>query len=112
MPSWALILIRRYGLTLLLLAALAFGGWYLRGVFADRAALRVEVKAEQAARRAAESALARAAEAAEIHRAHIARMEEDAAAWRGLLDDFQQMEGADAPLSPFLRAASGRVLGR
>ena len=44
-----------------------------------------------------------------VHRAHIARMEADAARWNDLLTDLQTIEGHDAPLSDYLRHAAGRV---
>jgi hypothetical protein len=58
---------------------------------------------------ALEAELAARAEAAEILRAHNRRLAADAAARAALIRDLQSMEGADAPLSDFLRASGGRL---
>lgn len=50
-----------------------------------------------------EQAIEDARRAAEVHRAHLARMAEAAAAWQRAEDEARQQEGGDAPVSDFLR---------
>lgn len=47
--------------------------------------------------------------AAAVHRAHIERLEREAATWAEIETDLQSMEGRDAPLSDHLRRASDRL---
>lgn len=53
----------------------------------------------------------RATEAAAVHRAHIARVEQDRKVLQTTIIELQQMEGRDAPLSPLLRATADRLYG-
>lgn len=50
--------------------------------------------------------------AAAVHRAHIERLERDAATWAEIETDLQSMEGRDAPLSDHLRRAANRLWAR
>lgn len=47
--------------------------------------------------------------AAEVHRAHIARLAEEARETARLLAELEQMEGQDAPLSDLLDATADRL---
>ena len=57
----------------------------------------------------AEARVAQVEAADAVHRAHLTRMEGEAARWDALLTDLQTMEGGNAPLSDYLRHAAGRV---
>jgi len=94
------------GLALLGLAAggLAVNAW----LDARDAAARARVEAE-ARITALEAELAARAEAAAVLRAHNRRLAADAAARAALIRELQSMEGADAPLSDFLRGAGERL---
>jgi hypothetical protein len=69
---------------------------------AAAAALRAELATTAAA-------LAQVEEAARVHRAHLKRLDQLTADSAATRNDLITMEGADAPLSPYLRAASGRL---
>ncbi|MBY6138514.1 hypothetical protein KUV26_03620 [Leisingera daeponensis] len=92
-------------------AALAAAVWWLVQLTADRETLRAELAAVHDDLGRANANLARANEAARVHRAHLARAAEQAWRWDALARDLQSMEGRDAPLSPFLRAAAERLYG-
>lgn len=93
--------------------------WPVLGVVALVAALWLVTNQRDAARTEAADwrqrhgvALARLAqveEAARVHRAHLDRIEAEAARWRQIAEELQSLEGADAPLSPYLRAVLDRV---
>jgi hypothetical protein len=89
-----------------LIACLAIWGLWQRGgkieALADAAYLRGEL-------RTATLALEQAREAARVHRAYLDRLEGENARWTALEADLNAMEGRDAPLSPYLRAASERL---
>jgi hypothetical protein len=72
-----------------------------------QAAARIDAMTRELATAAAIQA--QQAEAAAVHRAHIARLTAEAAAWADLTNDLQSMEGRDAPLSDHLRNASRRL---
>lgn len=95
----------RGGSALLAAGALASAVWLVRDYARDKAALRLE----RAARIAAEASLERAEEAAEVHRAHLARAEDQLRALQDIRNELQQMEGRDAPLSPLLRTTADRL---
>ncbi|WP_143542815.1 hypothetical protein [Cereibacter azotoformans] len=84
-----------------LLTALVFGAlaWHWQrqaaGLAADLATARAQ--------------LAQRAEADAVHRAYIARLEEERARWGDLTRDLQSMEGRDAPLSDHLGRAARRL---
>lgn len=81
-------------------------------LLAENRATRVTAQADRAALDRARAALSVAAEAAEVHRSHIKRQAAEAEEWRALVDDLTSQEGADAPLSDYLRDVAGRVLAR
>jgi hypothetical protein len=89
-------------------------GWLEGRDDATRAAAEAEAAlADRDARIAAlEAELAARAEAAAVLRAHNRRLESLAAERAGLIRDLQSMEGADAPLSDYLRDAAGRLWGQ
>lgn len=90
---------RRYliaGAAVLTLAVFAWWQW-------DRAAGLAEDLAE------AESRIAGYEAAAAVHRAHIQRLERITAEAATLDREFQQGEGADAPLDDYFRRGAGRV---
>lgn len=72
---------------------------------ADADHLRTELSASKAA-------LAQAAEAAAVHRAYLAKAQDEARKWADIENEFRDMEGRDAPLSPLLRAAAERLWGQ
>lgn len=87
-------------------AALVLSLWVVSGQ-RDRA--RAEAAEWRARHAVAEARLAQVEEAARVHRAHLERMEREAAKWRQIAEELQSLEGADAPLSPYLRAVLDRV---
>jgi putative copper export protein len=93
--------IRVYAAVSLLVGVLALGLW--------AQAQRTRAVAAEAALAGARAQLAQVQEAAAVHRAHLARMERERAAQAVLADEFDQLEGGDAPLSDYLRAVDGRL---
>lgn len=79
---------------------------------AGRIAARAEAAEVRADLNIAKATIAQAEEAARVHRAYLDRAEEDARKWDAIENEFQNMEGGDAPLSPYLRAASERLWGK
>lgn len=79
-------------------------------VLAQNDALRTKMAADRAELTRALVALELASQAAEVHRAHLKRQADADAAWRALVDDLTHQEGANAPLSDYLRDGAGRVL--
>lgn len=94
-------MIRTYATLCLLLATLTLGLWAQHQ--------RTRAIAAEAALVGARAQLAQVQEAAAVHRGHIARMERERAAQAVLADEFDQLEGGDAPLSDYLRAVDGRL---
>jgi hypothetical protein len=78
-------------------------------VWAQRDAARAEAADWRARHAVAAARLEQVEDAARIHREHIERAEREAARWRQIAEDLQILEGADAPLSPYLRAVLDRV---
>lgn len=72
---------------------------------AEMTALRLSVASARAA-------LDQAQTSAAVHRAHLERAEAEIDAWRDIENDLRSLEGHDAPLSPFLRAAADRLYAR
>ncbi|NUB43417.1 hypothetical protein GEU84_003385 [Fertoebacter nigrum] len=58
---------------------------------------------------AAEAEVTAYQRSAEVHRAHLKRMEAEAARWAGIEHDLKSLEGRDEPLSDSLRAAAQRL---
>lgn len=92
-------MIRRYLIAGAAVLALAAWGWHQR----DRA---LEAEAGLAA---AEQRIAGYEAAAAVHRAHIQRLEQITADAVVLDREFQEQEGADAPLDDYLRNGAGRL---
>ena len=93
---------------LLVLALVAWALFERQGkvsAIAEADHLRTELLASKAA-------LAQAAEAAAVHRAYLSKAQEEARKWAAIENEFRDMEGRDAPLSPLLRAASERLWGQ
>jgi type II secretory pathway component PulJ len=93
----------RYLIAALAIGCLALGG--LAWFWQDRASTT------SAALALANARLQQVQQAEAVHRAHIARMEAEAARWSELENDLQAMEGRDAPLSDPLAAAARRLWG-
>lgn len=91
--------VTRYAVAAVGILALGVWGWQQR----DRA-----LEAE-AGRAAAEMRIAGYEAAAAVHRAHIQRLERITADAVALDREFQEQEGADAPLDDYLRDGAGRV---
>lgn len=98
----------RLGLSL---AALALIVGIIFSAGREHALTRSELVNERLRRNAAETALERAAVAAAVHRAHIARMQQERRRFQHIRNELQQMEGRDAPLSPLLCATAERLYG-
>jgi Tfp pilus assembly protein PilN len=101
MNRWAIIAV-----AFAVVAAWGFwqrSGWVSAKAEADR--LSTELSTTKAA-------LAQVEEAARVHRAHLARRERLDQAAADTRNDLATMEGGDAPLSPYLRAASDRLWGQ
>jgi len=82
--------------------------WFL---ISDRNQNRVDLAAAQVSTAIAELAQEQAAETARIHRAHLTCAADQARQFDAIRNDFQSMEGCDAPLSPWLRATADRLWG-
>lgn len=80
--------------------------WFLIG---QRDEARAEAEEWKRRHIVAEARLDQVEEAARVHRAHLDRVEAEAARWREIAEDLQSLEGTDAPLSPYLRAVLDRV---
>jgi hypothetical protein len=78
-------------------------------VMGQRDRARAEAADWKRAHAVATARLEQVEDANRVHRAHIARMEAEAARWRAVAEELQSLEGADAPLSPYLRAVLDRV---
>ena len=91
----------RYLLTGSLLLALSAGAY---GWWQDKRATAAVARAV-----AAEAQVAAYAEAARVHAAHVARLQALLADATATDFDLQSMEGANAPLSPYLGTAAGRL---
>ncbi|AZB54422.1 hypothetical protein EBL89_03460 [Cereibacter sphaeroides] len=91
----------RYIAMVALVVALVLGGlaWHWQRQATALAADLVSARAQ----------LAQRAEADAVHRAYIARLEEERARWGDLTRDLQSMEGRDAPLSDHLGRAARRL---
>jgi len=90
-----------------LAGALLLGSVWLATVQRDAArAERDEWKAKHAI---VTARLDQVEESDRVHRGHLARVEAEAARWRQIAEDLEAMEGADAPLSPYLRSVLDRV---
>lgn len=87
-------------------AGLAVALWWVER---DRGALRSDLAASRASLASAQAALSQAEEAARVHRAYLDRAEKERAEFDNLRNDLIKMEGADAPLSGYLRGAAGRL---
>lgn len=87
-------------------AALLAALWLVVG---QRDAARAEAAEWQRRHAVAAARLAQVEDAVRIQREHIARMEAEAERWRAVAEELQSLEGADAPLSPYLRAVLDRV---
>lgn len=97
MPTALSHLLLRLSLLMLCAAlALALGQSWRLSIWRERA-------------QAAEARVSAYAEAARIRSRHDRQMAGLAAAAAALDDDLDRMEGGDAPLSDFLRAAAGRL---
>jgi hypothetical protein len=98
----------RWGLIIVLGLSLALGvaawRWQVKSE-----GLAAELLAAQAALATANLQLDQLAEAAAVHRAYITQMEDEARRWTALENDLLTMEGADAPLSDYLRGAAGKL---
>jgi hypothetical protein len=81
----------------------------LWAVMGQRDAARAEAAEWQRRHAVAVAQLEQVEEAARVHRAHLDRVEAEAARWRAVAEELQSLEGADAPLSPYLRAVLDRV---
>ena len=57
----------------------------------------------------AQAQLAQVEKARAVHQEHIAIMARQQAAYEAMVTEFETMEGADAPLSPYLRALDQRL---
>ena len=71
--------------------------------------LRDENATQRASIAAFKAAKADADQTADIHRAHISRLQDEGRERAARLREIEQLEGGDAPLSDFLRNASGIV---
>ena len=71
--------------------------------------LRDRAKEAEASLASANARLEQAAKADAVHRQHIAVMERQQAAYESLVEEFDHMEGGDAPLSDYLRAVDGKL---
>ena len=90
---------------LIIAALLSWGMWQRVGKIraeADAAFLRDQLATAEIARDQAQ-------EADRVHRAHLDRLERENERWAGIEADLRNMGGRDVPLSPLLRAASGRL---
>ena len=94
-------MIRTYAIIGLLVACLALT-WN-----GHRQANRAD--AAETALASATARLAQAAKAAEVHRVHVGIMARQQAAYEALTAEIENMEGADAPLSDYLRAVDQRL---
>lgn len=100
----------------LLPTALALTGvlgavWWVVALHGDREALRDQVRDLRVEVASKDAALRQAEEAARVHRAYVARAEEERARWAEIERQLMTMEDGDAPLSDFLGDAAGRVFG-
>lgn len=71
--------------------------------------MRHRAEAAEASLASATARLEQAAKADAVHRQHIAVMERQQAAYEALVEEFDHMEGGDAPLSDYLRAVDGKL---
>jgi biopolymer transport protein ExbB/TolQ len=94
-------MIRLYAIAALSAAVVAAGWW--------GQAQRDRARAAEAALAGATARLQQVAEANAVHRAHLDRQARERAAYEALADEFDRMEGGDAPLSDYLRAVDERL---
>lgn len=93
------------GAALAFLALLSWGLWQRGAAISARS----ELEAVQVELAAAQAREAHAIEAGKVHRAHLARIEAQAAAAAARDAEVLGSEGADAPVSDYLRRAVDRV---
>ena len=87
-------------------AGLAVALWWVER---DRGALKADLATAGASLASAQAALSQAEEAARVHRAYLDQAEKERAGFDKLRNELIKMEGADAPLSDYLRDAAGRL---
>ncbi|MCD9147661.1 hypothetical protein [Pseudophaeobacter flagellatus] len=86
--------------------------WALLDLIDERRRMAADLAQTQTRLRAARAELARAAAAARIHRAHLDRAADEARRWSEIINDFEKMEGRDAPLSPLLGRTAEQLFQR
>lgn len=94
-------MIRSYAIAALLALSLVLGGmawrWQARATRAEDALASATARLQQVS------------EANAVHRGHLDRLQRQQAAYDALQTEFETMEGADAPLSDYLRRLDGRL---
>ena len=78
----------------------------------EHASTAAELAQERRARLAVQITLDQAQEAVAVHRAHLSRVAEERLEIQTILNDLQQVEGRNAPLSPVLRATAERLYAK
>ena len=78
----------------------------------EHASTAAELAQERRARIAVQRALEHAEEVVAVHRAHLSRAADERRKIQKILNDLQQMEGRNAPLSPLQRATAERLYAK